>query len=169
MTNAEYMAVIAAAVHNLLKPHGYRKKGIIFARSFETAIALIGLQSSQASTANSLRATVNIAVWLPRLAPIRRGIPDRPTIWASHYRVRLGHLMPEQDDKWWTCASYDAAHQAAGEIRSAIATFALPALDEVSSESSVLAFWKAGHHGGLTEHERARNLSRLEAFLGGTL
>jgi len=75
----------------VLKAAGFRKSGAKVTRTLEEVAHLVTLQSSVASTSQSLRATINLGVWLTVLEG-----DGKPDMWSAHWRERIGALMPEK-------------------------------------------------------------------------
>jgi hypothetical protein len=138
---------------------GFRKSGFVFSRPKEDVVHLVSLQSSQSSTSDTLRVTVNLAVWAPTLSDG----PEKPDVSASHWRERLGFLMPVRSDRWWEASSDHSASIVAAEIGCAIRDFGLPALDRLASVSALRELWARGSCPGLTDLQRRRYLERLSA------
>ncbi len=156
MRNLEYKATVLEAMSEVLRPAGFRKRGLVFHRSVADVVHLVSLQSSQASTAVAVRLTVNVAVWVPGLARARD-----PDIWSAHWRQRLGHLMPEPRDRWWRISCESDALSASCQIRMAIAGYAVPALDALSSSEALVSLWQSGRSPGLTRAQAERCLREL--------
>jgi hypothetical protein len=70
------------------------------------------------------------------------------SMWINEYdcalRKRIGHLMPEQDDVWWSLDDPDAAATAA---LIAVEQSAIPWLDSLTSRGAILrAYEEKGRH-----------------------
>jgi hypothetical protein len=98
--------------------------------------AMLGLQASQWSDSNELRFTVNLLVvsrevW-ERESAQRPYLGAKPTP-NTHPGVfawwaRLGSLMPEGEDKWWSIRVGEKAEKLAAEVLQAIEVYGLPAM-----------------------------------------
>ena len=157
MPTASFKSVILNSMAELLRPVGFRKSGAVFARAVNDVIHLISLQSSTSSTASSVRLTVNVAVWVPTLAEPNQ----RPDVCSSHWNERIGGLMPQRSDRWWTVTSEQESQAAAFEIGTAIKQFALPALAVLETSATLADLWESGASPGLTKFQAHRYLSRL--------
>jgi hypothetical protein len=144
----EYKRRILEAVAEVLRAAGFRKKGSHFTRDIAEVVHLVTLQSSVGNTADAVRVTVNLGVWIPALEG-----DAKPDIWSAHWRERLGFLMPEKRDVWWDAASDGEANVVAGRIADAVRDFGLPALSQLASRRALLDLWKTGASPGLTEVE----------------
>jgi hypothetical protein len=160
--NREFTAILVEAMKTVLKPRGFRARGPNFQRSRNDLMHLVQLQKSMASTAAVVRATVNLAVWIPLLAD--RGEP--PSVAAAPYRERIGSLMPGGQDLWWEIGSAVEAEASGFVIAGALERFGLPWLDAIESTDSVLAQWEAGRAPGITDRHRTRLLERLRLLRG---
>src|SRR6185503_7100875 len=98
--NQELTGIILVALKNALKPRQFLRTGQVFSKTLPEVVHMVSLQKSMMNTSNHVRATINVAIWVPSLAPIRGGKPDSPNIMASPWQERLGFLMPEHKDVW---------------------------------------------------------------------
>jgi hypothetical protein len=158
--NREMTGAVVTAMHAALKPVGFRKRGLVFERPINDVLHLVQLQKSVSSDARRVKATVNLAIWLPALAPIRAGRPDSPTIAAAPWRERIGQLLA-REDVWWTISSMNDAHDVGALVAGALRDVALPVLDGLSSAAAVRRQWEAGASPGLTEKQRIYMLERF--------
>ena len=165
MSNHEWTKTILTAMHSLLKPVGFRKKGATWHLERDDVVLLVQLQKSWYSTGSRVSATVNLGVfsWV-----VHRKVGyswDKPGISSAHWRQRIGFLMPERDDKWWEVTSDAEAVGAAREIVEALAAYGLPALESLSSTGKLRDLWTTGY-AGLTDRQREEYLEAL-ATTGG--
>jgi len=163
MSNTEFTKVLLSEMRALLKPLGYLKKGMIFHRDKLEIIHLVGLQKSMDSTGQAIKVTVNLAIWVKSLAPIRAGRPDTPSVWDAQWRERIGFLMQERHDKWWWITSEAEAETTAKEICLALDKFALPKLNEIQTEHDLVSLWRNGICTGLTDFAGERYLAKIDA------
>ena len=152
-----YKKTIVDAIAGVLRPVGFRKSGAKFWRALESVIHLVTLQSSQSSTADSARVTVNLGIWLPALDDPG----EKPDIWEAHWQERIGFLMPARNDVWWDVASETEAAAAAAEIAGVIQSHALPTFDALSTVDALVALWRSGRSPGQTEFMARRYLEML--------
>jgi uncharacterized protein DUF4304 len=157
MPTSLFRNAILSSIAELLRQAGFRKSGAVLMREVNDVIHLTSLQSSTSSKASSLRLTVNIAIWVPALAEVNQ----QPDVWSSHWRERIGGLMPRRADHWWTVTSEPEAQVAAAEIRSAVEQFALPALAALETSTALAKLWESGASPGLTAFQAKRYLNRL--------
>jgi hypothetical protein len=88
----------------LLKPHGFKTRTNGFWRQTDGLLHDIGFQASMWGNANSGRFTINVGVTHPQMYAlfVRRPIAKNPS--SSHWPItqRIGFLMPEKHDHWWS-------------------------------------------------------------------
>jgi len=156
MPAKEYKRRILEVMAEVLRAAGFRKKGTHFARDIADVVHLVTLQSSVGSTADAVRVTVNLGVWVPALEG--DAIPD---IWSAHWRERLGFVMPDKRDVWWDAASEGEARVVADRIANAVRDFGLPALSRLANRRALLDLWRTGSSPGLTEVFAERLMKRL--------
>lgn len=160
MSRPTHLQPTLNAMHQFLKPHGYRKRGSNFVLACADTVRIVQIQSSTETTQGSAKFTVNLGVLVPELVdPERRD--EQPSIPAAHWRMRIGSLMPEHSDYWWRASSESEASTAATQVVSALEKFGLPALEQVPSCKALLELWRSGVCPGLTEKQRVRYLQQL--------
>jgi uncharacterized protein DUF4304 len=138
----EFTKVILDTMHGVLKPSGFRKKGSTFVKECGDDVVLeVNLQKSTSSTSTGLRATVNLRVYSRTLTRAMGYSLDYPADPHRHWEERIGKLMPEQSDRWWTLETSPTAVQAGKEMADALFRYGLPALDAVSSTEKLRALW----------------------------
>jgi hypothetical protein len=155
MSNKEYTEIVIASSSQLLKQEGFRKSGILFSRALSDLTHLVGFQKSTNSTDKTIKITVNLAIWLPILSN------DKPNIWDAHWRERIGHLSPKKTDTWWIIDSVDCAQRIGEEIANSISQWGLPAINQLSTQESLIKLWRSGFSPGITDFTRKQYLSRL--------
>jgi len=143
-----------------LKPHGYSKNGATFRLRSSEIVRIISLQSSMDSTSVLAKVTVNLGVHIVALQDPQR--PEKnPSVWSTHWNHRIGDLMPEKNDVWWSIHNAAEAVSVATEITRCVEQYALPALAQVTSVQALRQLWESGRCPGLTEGQRIRYLQEL--------
>jgi hypothetical protein len=155
MSNKEFAEIAIVLSARLLKQEGFHKSGILFSRALPEITHLIGFQKSNTSSAYSIKITVNLATWLPALSK------GKPNIWDAHWRERIGHLSPQQTDLWWVIDSPECAQRVGEEIANLIQRWGLPAINELTTQGSLIKLWSSGSSPGITDLMRRQYLSRL--------
>lgn len=165
MNTAVLKTPVLKALARLLHPLGYRKTGPVFSLNLGEVIHLVEVQTSRQSTANEVKLTVNLGVFVPGLVYADIRDITKPSIPLSQWRQRIGALLPEQADTWWSISSSEQAVEVATEISSRIENYGLAALASVQSMSALAAIWGSGRSPGLTERQRQELLVRLKEAL----
>jgi hypothetical protein len=160
-----HMHTVVTALADVLKRAGYSKSGQDFRRTISDVVHMVSVQQSQASTRSTVRFTVNLGVWVPSLASTLARA-KRPSVWDAHWRRRLGYLMPERTDVWWSVTSEEEAHSAARAVSSAVVLHGLPRLAELSDALALLRIWDAGSSPGLTAAQCEQLRSKLRSTIG---
>jgi len=143
-----------------LKPHGYSKNGSTFRLRSNETVRVISLQSSTKSTSVFAKVTVNLGVHVLALQDPER--PEKnPSVWSPHWNQRIGHLMPENRDIWWSIYSAQESVSVASEIARCVEQYGLPSLAQVATVKALRQLWESGRSPGLTEVQRIRHLQKL--------
>jgi hypothetical protein len=160
MNSKDYKKVIIDKLTSDLKERHFKKKGNVFSLSNGDLTYFIGLQSSQSSTADFLKLTVNTEIASAIISKLDDiGLPIEH---QRHYNRRIGAYLDDKQDKWWTVQSIDSAEKAASEISSIVREKVLPNFDTLKSTSDLAALWRNGGWIGITEGQRKHFLSLLD-------
>src|SRR6188768_593028 len=116
MSLADFKRPTLEKVKELLKPLGFRKTARLFSRQSQDVVHLIEIQGSRDSTSTKARFTVNVGVYAPGLPERSSRTPIKAAIPIAHWRKRLGHLCPENNDLWWEVSTPDQAVAVAADI-----------------------------------------------------
>jgi hypothetical protein len=156
-------APVLAQLQAALEPHGYRAAGTLFHRELAEVVHLVELQSTQEEGAAQIAVTINLGVFAPALVDpdIRDYI--RPSIPQAHWRERIGILMPQRRDKWWSIESVDQAAATGAEIAVSVEEYGLPPLARIPDIAALRRIWETGASPGLSDYQRRRHLERLSA------
>ena len=86
-----------------------KKKGFLRKRQYlylkrDNNWGLIGFQKSRKSTANEITFIINLGVFSGNIQNFlsEEMSSEYPLIEDCHWRERLGSLLPNPEDKWWT-------------------------------------------------------------------
>lgn len=156
-------APVLAQLQAALAPHGYCAAGTLFQRELAQVVHLVELQSTQEEGAAHIAVTVNLGVFAPALvdADIREYI--RPSIPQAHWRERIGILMPQRRDRWWSIENAAQAAAAGAEIAVCVEQYGLPPLARIPDIAALRRIWETGASPGLSDYQRRRHLERLAA------
>jgi hypothetical protein len=161
-------AELVKRVGDFLQQRGFEGRGPVFFRVRAGNWALIALQKSQKTSADAIVFTVNVGVVSERLArffsiPLMPNRPPEAGEW--HWRQRLGFLLPEGLDKWWTIKSNTRIEEVSREVERAL-ELALPEVEKHIRDEFLRDLWLTGRSPGLTEVQRLKNLAVLLKALG---
>jgi hypothetical protein len=148
---------LVAGLREGLKSAAFKKRGAVFHRSCGDVVHLISLQSSIDSPGQIPQITVNLAIWCKRFA----APGTEPSVIASHWRCRLGDLMPEGSKAWWVLSGKSSVALATQEIAAALIAYGLPELDRLRDSASLLRLWASGRSPGITPAQAARHAATV--------
>jgi hypothetical protein len=151
----------AAPIAELLKIRGFKKKGLRFVADPGDALLIIQLQSSSSSTGSQKILTVNLGVYSKTLAAKLGEQKSSPTVWDCHWQERLGYLMKDPTDKWWTMSSEAEAQAAGQEAAGLLRDAGIPLLESLNSTERLRALWQRGESPGITPFTRDQYLEAL--------
>jgi hypothetical protein len=143
---------LVAGLRDALKSAGFKMRGAVFHRRSGDVVHLIGLQSSIDSPGQIPQITINLAIWCKRFA----AAGTEPSVIASHWRCRLGDLMPVGSDVWWVLSGKASVARATQEITSALKAYGLPELDRLCDSAALLQLWASGRSPGITAAQAKR-------------
>ncbi len=133
---------------------------------------LLSFQKSWSSITQEVEFTISIGVWSRRLAAFHATmseqppVPEWPSIMDCHWRRRLGFLMPEHDDVWWTISDQTEVDELERELTPILTEIALPTLQGRISDEALRDVWLKGTDVGISDFDRLRHLTVLLAELG---
>ena len=146
-----YKLVLIDALNTNLKPKQYKRKGNGFVKINNDLVYYITLQSSQSSTSEILKATINIEISSSTLSP--------RTFDPIHFRKRIGNYLDVPLDKWWSIDSDKTAISSANEIIELLINKALPELELFQTTEDLANLWEENKCPGLTDFQRKEYLS----------
>lgn len=138
-------AILKKEVTPLLKAPKFKKRRLNYAYGFDELCWLVNIQKSQWNDREESAFTVNCGVYIPGIVSVYANIsePTNPSIMHCACSARIGMLMPEKIDIWWTLTLGDSAsvdEDIAQDIRCKIENVALPFLNKFKSSQSVADF-----------------------------
>jgi hypothetical protein len=129
---------------------------------------LLDFQKSRNSTNSEKIFTINLGVCSGEL--LQFFSPDllnkKPSIEVCHWRERIGFLLPEHQDKWWTIRTAESLNILFSELEEIIIHIAIPAIKLHLSDEQLSNEWLSGKSPGLTDTQRLVNLSVLLRSIG---
>lgn len=142
-----------------LSNHGFRRKRYVWSRNGEEVRQLIDyrLDRHNPPAADEVRFTVGLGVVSYRLCHFY-GISAQTVRWDDcHWRMRLGFLLPEKRDVWWTIGDR-LAETVKQEQKGYLLSVALPELGKRLRDDQLLDEWLSGSSPGLTAGQRLMNI-----------
>jgi len=121
-----------------LKPLGFRKSGNTWVRNLEWP-QVINIQLSQWNSSEEAQFTVNLGVAIEELRTAGEGIPPKGDL-KEHdcdVRSRIGALLPNKQDKWWSVTPGTNTDELVAEIWSLLEQFGMPWLESLTTYSAV--------------------------------
>jgi hypothetical protein len=160
MSAKDFKKIVTDKLSELLKERNFKKKGNFFSLSNGDLTYFIGLQSSQSSTADILKVTINTEIAsavISKLDDISLPIEQQ-----RHYSRRIGFYLDNRQDKWWTIDSINTAEIAAKEMADIINEKVLPNFDALKSTSDLANLWRTNGYIGVTEGQRKNYLNLID-------
>ena len=136
---------------------GFKRKGLHLYRKAGELFHAIQFQASQWGTATDGKFTINLIVTSPVLYTqwIGRPFPANPASALFPIRMRIGSLMPQRCDHWWTVDSGTDISSLATEVASAIENSAIQFFKPYESNEALLAQLRQGICPGCTAGQAA--------------
>ena len=153
---------LSAPITATLKERGFSQKGTSYFLPRSDNWEVLGIQKSRRSTADEITFTINLGVCSRKLLEyFSPGRPQKVSIETSHWRIRIGRLLPERQDKWWVLSANQPLEPLLSELKNCISMYAIPELENHITDEQLCQNWLAGNSPGLTEIQRLMNLSVL--------
>jgi len=117
---------------------------------------------------NNIVFTINVGVISQRILSFYGQDPSikKPDIWETHWRSRIGHLMPENEDVWWSIDQETEFEKLGQSLLGKIETFLLPNLHKIISDTALRDLWLSGKAPSLTDFQRLMFLCILLKQIG---
>jgi len=148
-----------------LKELGFTRSGKSFFRP-QPNWSVIEVQKSVKSTSDRLVFTINLGIASRRLLSFFSSSAKRPGIAECHWTERIGHLLPEHRDVWWSIDVGDPVEPLGRSVAEAIVSVGIPHLDQLVTDAALRDLWLSGVSPGLTEVQRLMNLSAMLGMIG---
>ena len=143
-----------------LKNAGFHRRGSDFSRNYGEALQVVNLQLSSGNTKELGRFTLNIGVHFNRVAALLFGkdpMPVNPKESSCLLRARVGLLMPEQNDHWWSVTPETNGEAVSKELAAVCSSYVLPWLEHFKSVAET--DWKPRR--GMIQHPCAEAAANL--------
>jgi hypothetical protein len=152
MASKECKKILLGNLNERLKPIGFRKSGTTFTKVTVDMTYFINVQSSRDSTAQILKATLNLEI--ASLTIAKNEDTSLPMKHRRHWTERIGFLLDKPFDKWWTIDNEYEADEASKEMIDIIERKVLVEFDRLKTTQDLLDLWKNDKSPGLTEKQR---------------
>lgn len=159
---AMYDRVVSSCAERL-RSAGYVRRGSSLRKAANGNVAIVEFQKSSKSNAEAIVFTINLGIVCGRLLEGDESSLKGVGIVDAHLRQRVGMLLPDRPDKWWTIDPKTNASSLIEEISGLIEREAAPYLDRHLDDDALVALWESGQSPGLTETQRLRYQTRLNA------
>lgn len=118
------------------KKKGFKKNGHVFRLNQANNIAIIYLQKSKDNIPNGTKFTINIGIYFKSLDYFNSGEDVKnPIINDCQWKVRIGNLMQNKSDYWWTIQENSDLNLLSSELIDIFNSIILPAIqDRISDE-----------------------------------
>jgi len=123
--------------------HGFSRRSQNFVCETPECWGIINFQKSRYSPVDEKSFTINLAIAAKSILSFY-GQPTTapPPSYASHWaEIRIGTLMPDQRDKWWTLSREDSYSTVKSEVQTALLELAIPLIKPHLSEEGLLELW----------------------------
>jgi hypothetical protein len=144
MKSKDLKKIILDQLHSVLKIEDFRKSGNNFQSSNGELTYHINVQTSQSSTAEILKFTLNIeisSVLLHKLEDTSISLTD-----IRHFTKRIGYYFDPGKDTWWTVSTPKEAQFAADEILNILRVGVLPEFAKLQTTNDLAVLWKKTNH-----------------------
>ena len=160
------------SLNPILKQAGFSQSHSNFRHRADDNWAVINFQRSSSSTTVTPRFTINLGIYSAVLAKIfpsfrmRTDASLKPLVIDSHWRLRVGDLLPQNKDVWWQFTS-DPMESCREEVDEYLTTLVIPTLQQYSSDAALRELWATGSLLGVdSEIVRLEYLSLLAKVYG---
>ena len=152
----------------VMKEHGFSRKGPTFYRRERDNWGVVTFQKSTTSTAERVRFTVNLGVTSGRLVEFFSGRSQDtpPSVWVCPWRERVGFLLPERQDTWWTIDATTSRDELGRAVTDLLRSVVIPAVQQHLTDEALRDLWLTGRAPGATDIQRLLCLSVLLKDLG---
>jgi Domain of unknown function (DUF4304) len=156
--------VVSAGVAPFLKGLGFRKRGrrFFFADGLSTAHIII--QASQWNSPNVASFTISLGRYFQSIARMNGEtiVADPSKQRRMHVGNRIGHLLPQRADHWWSITGKGDAPQVAAQVAAALSDYGLPYLASVATLEGVAKL--SGYIPGIGDFPTRSKASALEVL-----
>jgi hypothetical protein len=158
---------VQSAAGKLLKDLGFKRKGSIIFTAKGDNFGVIHLQSHRYSTKTELSFTVKVGVIIGKLADswAYSQCLKHPSIVDAQVRLRIGDLLPERQDKWWTITDDVDIVDSSKDFAQPLLQRAVPFIQQYMVIENVISAWEHDAASGLTDMKGSRYLAQLKDLI----
>jgi uncharacterized protein DUF4304 len=143
-----------------LRNAGFHRHGADFSRKYGEALHVVNFQLSSWNTKELGKLTLNIGVHFTSVAALLFGrdpMPMNPKESRCLLRARVGLLMPEQRDHWWSVTPDTNGDAMSEELAAVCSSYVLPWLEQFKTLAEM--DWRPRQ--GMIEHRFAAAAASL--------
>lgn len=134
-------AVIRGGLAPLMKREGFKKSGRNFLKVDAESVGVLNVQASMYNLGATGKFTINLGRYFPSVAraagePELKGLPRE---YNCQIRLRIGHLLPENLDHWWTVGPETNIERLALDVARVVENVGLPWLRRMRDLDSLKA------------------------------
>lgn len=140
VTTPAIAAISKASYLSALKSEGFARRGNHMFRQSHDLFHGIHFQGSQWGSRDEGKFTINLVVTSGALYQFWTGkpLPSNPASALFPIQRRIGGLMPQHQDHWWSVDNSTDIEALGHEVTQAITSFALPFFTEYPESSALL-------------------------------
>lgn len=145
----------------------YRDKNAFY-KTEKNNLGIIDFQESHAKEKRTIKFTVNLGIVSYRLlnffSPLR---PDeKATIIDAQWRIRLGYLLPDKKDIWWTIDEQTNKDQLAEDLLKWIINLGVPIINKYINDEALRDLWLSNQSPSITGFQRLLYLTYFFKTIG---
>ena len=162
MRVSELYKELIKEISSLLKEKHFSRKGNCFYLRQGNNWGLIDFQKSRKSSSDEVIFTINVGICSGALLEFFSPelLEKKPSIEVCQWRERLGFLLPDRQDRWWTVRE-GPIDSLMAELTSYLLKIAIPEIKAHLDDKQLCNEWLSGKSPGLTDIQRLMNLSVL--------
>ena len=156
---------LLSQVGRYLKAEGFSRRGNSFLLETLDGWGFLVFQKSRKSTRTEILFAINLGVASRRLLEVFKDAAGAVNLADAHWRVRVGSLLPEQRDVWWTIGPSTESQVLFAEIESVMSQSVAQVKGNLD-DRVLRDLWLSGRSPGLTDLQRLMYLSVLLKTIG---
>ncbi len=141
-----------------------KRRGQNFICQSSECWGVIHFQKSRFSGLEEKSFTINLAIAAKRILAHQGIITNTPPpAYACHWTIRIGALMADKKDKWWTVSEESNYSMVESDVEKAFSELAIPIITSHLSEKGLFDLWESKTPGSF-EYPRLKDKSILLAI-----